>query len=682
LRDAALYLDDSSGGDKPFLYLAGSHFNELDLENAGLVILDMSDPGSLKEVAVLGAGKDFYQAVPYGRTLYTATNQGIEIFDLSNPASPQPSGLYSAVHNVKALTQADRFLYMVDAQAGLQILDLADPANPVRVGSQDELGAGGKASLVGRTAYVPSANGLEIWDLFNPVEPRRVGSFDIPTGGSLAAVSGDYALVSDGYYHTWLLDVSNPVTPVETARLDLVASSMAITGTVGTAASPAVAYIGTWRCDSDPGSGCDSNLLAVDISQPVTPTVLQRLSFQGLPNAIVLSGKRAFVAAPVSDISPDSYLAVYDISAATLNPVATSAPFTGTSGDLTLCGPYVCVATWDGLSILDLSDLAAIHEIGRYTYASPPDAPGGFSSLAIDGSFAYLTDVYNSLLVVVDLSDPTRPKELARLQMPGFGNAVAYSDGYLYASNDVGGLSIYQTAGDAGQVRDVNGRMFSGATINGDLQALGASGLSGAFTLDAQLGQVLTLKPQMLDYAFWPPRRTVTASAGLRGQDFTILPSPVSAPLAQEITTTLRYTDTAGLVTEFGFPAGAAPGAAGVIVTPTVASAPPGLVFAGHAFDLAFQPAGSQPQDAALQVPVSVSIAYSRLNTRLVSDELQLILYWWDGQGWVNAAATCQLPAQAYWDLQNHLLRVDFCRVGRYALLGPTQRQFMPLMIR
>ena len=176
---------------------------------------------------------------------------------------------------------------MADALAGLQILDLADPANPAPVGSQAELPAWGKASLVGRMACLPSGNGLEIWDLFNPVEPRRVGSYDIPTSGMLAAVSGDYALVSDGYYHTWLLDVSNPVTPVETARLDIVALSLAMTGTVGATGSPAFAFIGTARCDLDPRSGCDSSLTVVDLSQPVTPTVLQRLVFQGLPKAIV-----------------------------------------------------------------------------------------------------------------------------------------------------------------------------------------------------------------------------------------------------------------------------------------------------------------------------------------------------------------------------------------------------------
>jgi hypothetical protein len=682
LRDMALYLDDSSGEEHPYLYLAVSHRNDWELTYAGLVVLDASDPDNLQEVTVLDAGKDFSQAAISGRMLYAVTDQGIQIFDLSNPAAPQPSGVYSAARSVRTLALADHYLYVADAQAGLQILDLADPANPILVGSQNELSTTGKAILALRTAYVPSVNGLEIWDLFNPVEPQRLVSFGIPTGAIRAAVSGDYALVSDGYYHTWLLDVSNPVAPVETARLDIVASSMAITGTVGDIDSSAHAYLGTAKCDPVPEWGCDSSLAVVDLSQPVTPTVVQQLAFQGVPKAILLYGQRAFIAGPSSDTSSSSFLAVYNIRAGLLKAAATSVPFPNIAEDLALCGPYICVATWGGLSILDLSGLTSIHEIGRYSYTPPPAAPSGISSLAIDGSIAYLTDSLNSLLVVVDLSDPTRPQELARLQMPGFGEAVSFSDGYLYASNGDGGLSIYQTAAAAGQVRDVNGRPYSGVTIQDNLQALGVSGLSGAFTLDAQSGQALTLRPQMLDYAFWPPERALTASDALRGQDFTILASPVSAYLEPGITTTLRYTDTAGLSTEFSLPPEVASWADRVIVTPTVAGPPPGLTFAGHAFELAFQPAGSRSQDAVLTAPISVMIAYSRANIRLVSVEQQLALYWWDGQGWVDAAEVCQPATQALMDFQNHLLKTNLCQAGRYALLGPTWRTFFPLVSR
>jgi hypothetical protein len=72
-----------------------------------------------------------------------------------------------------------------------------------------------------------------------------------------------------------------------------------------------------------------------------------------------------------------------------------------------------------------------------------------------------------------------------------------------------------------------------------------------------------------------------------------------------------------------------------------------------------------------------VTIAYNRANLRLVSDEQQLALYRWDGQGWLNVAETCQPPAQ---DLQNHLFQASLCQDGRFALLGPTWRKFLPLV--
>ena len=75
-------------------------------------------------------------------------------------------------------------------------------------------------AVSGNYAYVAIEwAGLQVIDVSNPANPRRVGGYD--TGGHAwgVAVSGNYAYVADREGGLQVIDVSNPAKPQRTVRL-------------------------------------------------------------------------------------------------------------------------------------------------------------------------------------------------------------------------------------------------------------------------------------------------------------------------------------------------------------------------------------------------------------------------------------------------------------------------------
>lgn len=105
--------------------------------------------------------------------------------------------------------------YVADSGGGLLILDLGNPAAPVRLGGYDTSGFASWVQVVGSIAYVADGSaGLQILDVGNPANPTRVGGLNI--GGSALSVSviGSVAYVPDGGDRLRLVAVDDPAAPM------------------------------------------------------------------------------------------------------------------------------------------------------------------------------------------------------------------------------------------------------------------------------------------------------------------------------------------------------------------------------------------------------------------------------------------------------------------------------------
>ena len=155
------------------------------------------------------------------------------------------------------------------------------------------------------------------------------------------------------------------------------------------------------------------------------------------------------------------------------------------------------------------------------------------------------------------------------------------------------------------------------------------------------------------------------------------IPDGVKLAVDPTIGGTLTYTDTQGLPTVIQVPAGAVTELITLLYVPVdTATAPSGFAFAGHAFDLDGYQGGSLLPGLTFSVPATVTLHYAGTDVTGL-DEDALVLEYWNGSAWVDAACG---------DYDRHpgenWLAVPIYHLGRFALFEGTYTVYLPLVLR
>jgi hypothetical protein len=93
--------------------------------------------------------------------------------------------------------------------------------------------------------------------------------------------------------------------------------------------------------------------------------------------------------------------------------------------------------------VIDVSNPSSPREVGAY------DTPGNASGVAISGAYAYVADG-GAGLRVIDISNPSSPREVGFYDTPGYARGVAVSGAYAYVADSEGGLVILRFLGAGG----------------------------------------------------------------------------------------------------------------------------------------------------------------------------------------------------------------------------------------
>lgn len=184
----------------------GTEYALLTNRDEGLYVLDVSgSPQALPEVvgfvASVGGATDAKDVKVYGHHAYLAHETGaVQIIDLADPAAPvtvgtlnvQPGVFGGGAHN---LLVAEDHLWVVGGRtsgnAGVRVYSLADPVAPVLVGEfqpnhhptpyyHDFEVRGGRA--YGSAIY--NGGGVDVLDVSNPAAIRLVSTFTYPGAGA------------------------------------------------------------------------------------------------------------------------------------------------------------------------------------------------------------------------------------------------------------------------------------------------------------------------------------------------------------------------------------------------------------------------------------------------------------------------------------------------------------------
>ncbi|KND49831.1 MAG: hypothetical protein AB203_01940 [Parcubacteria bacterium C7867-008] len=342
----------AANGLAPSFAIGSSSATNFVVTNAGLVGIGTSSPfaklalagGNFIQTAfgnptLMGTydtpGQSFGVQVS-GKYAYVADDSGgLQIIDISNPASPTLAGTYSSGAFIADVYVSGKYAYITDDTGALKVIDISNPTSPTLVGSYIGVDIPSGVYVSGKYAYVGyNSAGLLVIDISNPASPTLAGTFNTTGFATDVYVSGKYAYVADDTAGLQIIDISNPVAP-------------SLAGTYNTTGFAAAVYVsGKYAYVADASSG----LQIVDISNPVAPSLAGTYNTTGAAGGVYVSGKYAYVADGADGVQ------VVDISNAASPVLIGTFDTSGSTADVYVSGKYAYVAdASSGLQIVDIN---------------------------------------------------------------------------------------------------------------------------------------------------------------------------------------------------------------------------------------------------------------------------------------------------------------------------------------
>jgi hypothetical protein len=366
-----------------------------------------------------------------GSNLFVAAaGYGVQVLDISDPAHPRWKGGWNPRQCPVGLHVVGNYAYVANGRVGLSVLDVTDPANPVPVGRVDILGTPTCVHVSGRLAYVGDyPTGFRVVDVTEPARPVLLGTAPMPQGALSIDGAGPYVYATEpmGFH---VFDVSDPRKPVRAASFDLLGSISRVQLAEGRI------YLVSQQL----------GFLVFDGSDPLRPSLLDGLTDE--PNRLPIlvregEGFRtlwplgmltnaAFRASLESQYSTNLVTEPERIAAALRKSVLHYHDYLYYDyarrdlgiprwlDQLHVTGRYALAPTMGpsmGLVVLDISDPARPKRIGHCaTAGSPYDVRGA-------GHYAYVMD-RGMNIEVVDFGDPAHPVGVGRFAARNYVSSV------------------------------------------------------------------------------------------------------------------------------------------------------------------------------------------------------------------------------------------------------------------
>ena len=255
----------------------------------GLQIYDISNPADPKFLSSYSTGGGSANGIfVSGNYLFIAYGQeGLHILDVSNPASPiyRSSLVLPGFADVENVFVAGNYAYLAAKNSGLYIVDLSNLDTLVAL-SQYNLGSGiaYDIKVIDTLAYIAYGDvGLEIVNLKNPLIPAFVGRYT-PAGSALARrldVVGNRAYLALQNAGLDIVSLAVPTAPVQLGNYNTFNSFF-----TGVQVDGNNAYL----------ANRDDGVQIVDVSLPATPSSINFFNTEGQANNLVFRNSFIYVA--------------------------------------------------------------------------------------------------------------------------------------------------------------------------------------------------------------------------------------------------------------------------------------------------------------------------------------------------------------------------------------------------
>jgi hypothetical protein len=368
--------------------------------------------------------------------------------------SPQNQAFYVVSDN--------DFAYVADGAAGLQILDISDPFNPIIAGSCpqdnncmpfDALNwiSAWYVEIKDSYAYIADAKGgLQIINISDPFNPIFVGSClqddncmpDPGTGlggwASSVTVSNSYAYVADMGAGLQIIDISDPFNPALIGSCPQDATCIPPPSGHAETLALGIKVLGKYAYLADGWAG----LHILNIENPANPYPIGSCKQDGicLPSVdtytsaynVEVSGSHAFVADERGGFQ------IIDISEPS-NPQPAGSIITGSSVyDIAIYNSDVYASdSGYGLLKIDVSNLENLKISGNY------NTHGTAYGVSIFGDYAYVADGQYGIQIV-DISGPYSMSLASTYQTPANSNRLVISEHKAFIAVVEKGIQILE----------------------------------------------------------------------------------------------------------------------------------------------------------------------------------------------------------------------------------------------
>ena len=600
----------------------------------------------------------------------------MHILDISDPTIPEllDTTDVSYIYGVADIVSTDSLVLIADWYTGVHILDVTNPTTPTNIAMQTVVD-GRAMAINNETLYIGANNGIRIYDVFNPLQLEEMAYFEMEEVIIGILYNNGYLLTVENGGAFRIIDVTSPTTPFQVSYTDwgLASTDMIVQGQVGEPG--AYVFVSNYCPFMIP---CPPGLIAIDVSDPAAPAIA---------NILVDGYERRVVNIELKDdyllaLTESGHLMAWDVTNPAMPLLLNDTALNESWGSgLVMAENYAYVATDEispTLQVWDLTSPSTPQQLHRL------ETDSTHYGLTIDQNYLYaLTD--RAQLMVYDLSNPTIPTlvETAEIPVPWkrLYNPLIIESGSAYVLSE--GLSVWHDTEDVlGHVLDAWQRPYSGVTITADANPIAGSGLTGSYKPHDGMEGTYELQAVLGQHSTWPASRMVNFDALTEKQDFYMLGLPVSAEVTPGTETTLRYVDTLGLTTEVIFPVGGVQETVTMQLRPTMAFNDGSQRFVGNAFVI--EPIEEDVRDYADYVfrnPLEVRLNYSELGIHSVNETtLRLMIH--TEAGWMDVMEACPNRHGYTHDLEQNILQVSICHGGEFALFGDTNLIFLPAIWR
>lgn len=402
--------------------------HDKDVPHSFLEVFDISRPSNIVHTATFILPREYhpfrFRASAVGNRLYVAAeSSGLMILNLSNAANPTLEGQFFSDVHAKDVVLQGNLAYVVDGDTGFHIVDVADPIEPIRLGTYRATNTAHVLSVKGRYAYLGvSATGyysaLEVIDVLDPANPVRVGLLEFAEGDtydefilrySALQIEGDLAIMAK-FGSTYITGDRAVLRVISlTNRLNPVLLGSYATNRWAEFTDVAVRsnYVYTARRAFTSYVSSDEDGIGVfNISIPTNPVQILQTTSSVAPTAITLNQNVCY-------LSGDGWTRMYDISQPA-NPV--EIPGVALSNSLTLVSGNRAFGTdtQDGFNAFDVSNPATPVRIGQFT--------GITGKIKVEGRYAFIAGG-DAGLTILDMGSSSATPPIIATQ-PGNGRTL------------------------------------------------------------------------------------------------------------------------------------------------------------------------------------------------------------------------------------------------------------------